>query len=381
MEERTLRQLLEPLGEEDFFESYWQQRVCHIPRNDPARFAAVFSMKNLEEVLPSGDPPAKPLLYAIDGRAPRGSAAVADLYQTYRSGSTIKIDHVHRRFKPLNRLCRDLEACFHCSVGANVYLTPPGSQGFRTHSDHEDVFVLQIDGCKQWEIWAPLAPLPLRHEDAPLLEGMPPAPCRLLLQPGDFLYVPRGFPHRAYSEAGSSLHVTIGIHSLLWFDLVVAAARTAARRNLPLREALPHGFLRTGRMGADERERLRGLFTLLDAECDLGEAVNELGKAVVRSQTASLEEHFEMLALVDGMTLQTRLRKRAGTISLIEAGSAGVALYFGQKRMEAPLKVLPALRFMESREEFAVGEIPGLSAEGRLVLARRLVNEAWLAIV
>ena len=382
----TLRWLLEPVGEDEFLASWWQQRACHIPCNDRTRFAKVFSMKNLEEVLPWQDSPSPggpspALVYAIDSRAPRPHRNAPDLYQTYRDGATVKIDHIHRRFQPLNRLCRDLETWFHCSVGANVYLTPPASQGFRTHSDHEDVFILQIDGDKQWEIWPPHAPLPLRNEDSPLLEDMPPAPQRILLRPGDFLYVPRGFPHRAYSEAGSSLHVTIGIHSLLWFDLVVAAARTAARRNTPLREALPPGFLRHGRLGPEDRERLRGLFTLLAAECDLAEAAGELGKAVIRNQTASLEDHFETLALVAGMTRETRLRKRPGTISLIEQGGSGVSLCFGRKTIRAPLKALPALRFIESADEFAVDDIPGLAPDSKLVLARRLVNEAWLTIL
>jgi ribosomal protein L16 Arg81 hydroxylase len=376
-----LRRLLEPLGDEDFFSTYWQQRPCHIPRNDRTVFADILSLKNIEEILPLPERPSPALVYAINGRAPRTSPNAPDLYQTYRDGSTIKIDHVHRRFKPLNGLCRGLEACFHCSVGANVYLTPPASQGFRTHSDHEDVFVLQIDGDKQWEIWPPHAPLPLRNKDSPLLEDMPPAPLRILLRPGDFLYVPRGFPHRAYSETGASLHVTIGIHSLHWLDLVVAAARAAARRNMPLREALPHGFLQTGRLGPDDQERLRALFRLLADECDLSEAVSELGKALIRDQTPSMEGHFETLALVADMTGETRLRKHSGTIALIEAGISAVSLHFDRKTIRAPLKVLPALRFMEAAHEFSVADIPGLSPRAKLVLARRLVNEAWLTIV
>jgi ribosomal protein L16 Arg81 hydroxylase len=380
-ENATLRRLLEPIAEEEFFGSYWQQRACHIARNDATVFAKVFSLKNMEEVLPVHDPPPKALVYAIDSRAPRVSGHAPDLYRTWREGATVKIDHVHRRFRPLNSLCRDLEAFFHSSVGANVYFTPPASQGFRTHSDHEDVFILQIEGEKQWEIWQPLSPLPLRNEDSPLLEDMPEAPQRILLRPGDFLYVPRGFPHRARSENVSSLHVTIGIHSLLWFDLMVAAARATARRHLPMREALPPGFLRGGRLSPGGEEQLRGLFKLLAAECDLSEAVNELGKAFIQNQTPSLEGHFEALALVPGMTQQTRLRKRPGTVVLIEEGSLGVSLHFDRKTVNGPTKVLAALRFIESAHEFTVADIPGLSPDSKLVLARRLVNEAWLTIV
>lgn len=37
-------------------------------------------------------------------------------------------------------------------VGANFYLTPPGTQAFGYHSDHTDVFVLQLEGMKQWSV-------------------------------------------------------------------------------------------------------------------------------------------------------------------------------------------------------------------------------------
>jgi hypothetical protein len=224
--------------------TYWQQRPCHIPRNDRTVFADILSLKNIEEILPRPERPSPALVYAINGRAPRASPNAPDLYQTCRDGSTIKIDHVHRRFKPLNGLCR-------------------------------------------------------------------------------------GLPHRAYSETGASLQVTIGIHSLPWFDLVVAAARAPARRNTPLREALPHGFLQSGRLGPDE--------------CDLSEALSELGKALVREQAPSMEGHFEALALVAERTGETR--------------------------------------FMEAVHEFSVADIPGLAPQAKLVPARRLVNEAWLTVV
>jgi hypothetical protein len=36
---------------------------------------------------------------------------------------------------------------------------------------------------------------------------------------------------------------------------------------------------------------------------------------------------------------------------------------------------------IEVAQEFAVGDIPGLAPDSKLVPARRLVNEAWLTIL
>ena len=40
-------------------------------------------------------------------------------------------------------------------VGANVYLTPPGTQGFAPHFDDVDVFLLQLEGKKHWRLYKP----------------------------------------------------------------------------------------------------------------------------------------------------------------------------------------------------------------------------------
>ena len=40
-------------------------------------------------------------------------------------------------------------------VGANVYLTPPGTQGFAPHFDDVDVFILQLEGKKHWRLYEP----------------------------------------------------------------------------------------------------------------------------------------------------------------------------------------------------------------------------------
>ena len=40
-------------------------------------------------------------------------------------------------------------------VGANVYLTPPGTQGFAPHFDDVDVFLLQLEGRKHWRLYEP----------------------------------------------------------------------------------------------------------------------------------------------------------------------------------------------------------------------------------
>ena len=59
---------------------------------------------------------------------------------------------------------RDLGAALAQPLQVNAYLTPPGNQGFATHYDTHDVFVLQVDGRKRWRIHPPVLPDPLERQ-------------------------------------------------------------------------------------------------------------------------------------------------------------------------------------------------------------------------
>src|SRR5690606_36663792 len=64
------------------------------------------------------------------------------------------------------------------------------------------------------------------------------------LEPGDVLYIPRGWIHEAKTEDGSSLHVTFGIHAPTGRDLLRTAIDALCRVHPEFREPLPFGYLR-----------------------------------------------------------------------------------------------------------------------------------------
>lgn len=106
-----------------------------------------------------------------------------------------------------------LQEYFHCMVGANIYLTPPNSQGFAPHYDDIEAFVLQIEGQKEWLLYPPrndTEQLP-RESSGNFQENELGAPVfRQILNPGDTLYFPRGWIHQARTvENQHSLHITL----------------------------------------------------------------------------------------------------------------------------------------------------------------------------
>jgi hypothetical protein len=143
-----------------------------------------------------------------------------------------------------------------------VYLTRPGLLlSTQLHTDLQDVFVVQTQGCKRWRVYAPPEPAtklganPLaRGKGADVLEpatlGAPLIDT--VMRPGQLLYVPAGFPHttstildgagstdaagaaavgegRAAEEAEPSVHLTLGVDTHLW-GLSYARLREVALR-------------------------------------------------------------------------------------------------------------------------------------------------------
>jgi hypothetical protein len=197
----------------------------HFPAPDPGRYAGLLSIADLDAFLAT-DAARRPRISMADGSR-QGSAAVPEedyanedgsadlprLFQAFDRGATLVVSQFQELHAPLARFCRGLEQVFLHGVQANIYLTPPGAQGFRMHYDTHDVLVLQVVGEKNWRIW-PGQPFPAPTRRTPWTGGVEPLAdaVELTLRPGDALYVPRGVLHDAAAQEGDapSLHVTVG---------------------------------------------------------------------------------------------------------------------------------------------------------------------------
>ena len=67
----------------------------------------------------------------------------------YKEGYTVALRGLEFRYQSIAAIADKLEVMFGSpSVGANLYLTPPNSQGLMCHFDDHCVFVCQIFGSK-----------------------------------------------------------------------------------------------------------------------------------------------------------------------------------------------------------------------------------------
>jgi ribosomal protein L16 Arg81 hydroxylase len=243
-----------PNGSDDFYKTHFEKKALIVSRNEPDRYRDLLSVAKIDTLLASRDFHADDLDMAranpqisreqfvlANGFADRGS--VANLYQ---EGATLILPHLHQADLGLKSFCRAMESIFSSHVQTNIYLTPPNNQGFRTHYDDHDVFVLQVEGEKLWRLYDQSVDKPYRGEGFNP-EHVQPGELveEFVLKAGDCAYVPRGLMHDAQAQGeADSLHITVGMIVKTWADLMLEAVSEVALRHPEFRQSLPPGYAR-----------------------------------------------------------------------------------------------------------------------------------------
>lgn len=182
----------------------------------------------------------------------------------------------------------------------NLYYTPASAQGFLPHFDTHDVFILQLHGWKRWRLFGSPVVLPLVDAKHPLsLEEIPSPQAEHRLDVGDLLYIPRGFVHEAETGDSSSIHLTIGVHTTQWVDLMHDLVNVAAAREVALREALPIKF--ASESAPLIGERLLALVAAISRLELCSAAVAERARRGLGAGNPVPDGHFKSLDGIDSM--------------------------------------------------------------------------------
>lgn len=244
-----LAELLAPFDRDTFLTKHWDAAPLHIAGGGHD-FTSLISTARLDALIAEQVFNADQLSMArseprLSAEAYLTEAGLADpglVARRYQEGATLILPQLHRRERALAELCRGLEAELGHPVQTNIYLTPPTAQGFQTHYDTHDVFILQVEGAKRWRLYDAPAGAVFRGE------GFEPGAVKagnisaeFVLKPGDIAYVPRGLMHDAVNEGSdqASLHITVGVLARTWADFLLEAVSEAALKTPSLRAVLP----------------------------------------------------------------------------------------------------------------------------------------------
>lgn len=367
---------------EGFLRGTWGRQPTFHGGEDPLGFADLLTLDDVDRILSTTSlrTPAFRLVQAGEqipetaytrsgttGSKPvAGMADPARVFELFRGGATIVFQGLHRYHEPVTRFCRELEVELGHPCQVNAYVTPAGAQGLELHDDPHDVFVLQAFGHKSWEIHT----APGESEREPL---------RAEIGPGDCIYMPTGTPHAASTQRSLSGHLTVGVHVVAWRELVRAALDRVAAD--PLLEApLPAGW--TADLDGLERSlraRLLGAGAALDA-LDAREIVDARFERFLSTRPPLIRGALVDQGALDGIADGSRLARRGGSICVIRVRGDRLVVLLGDRRLEMPAWLEPAMRRVAATPSFVVGDLADVLPDpaARAVLARRLVREGLL---
>jgi lysine-specific demethylase/histidyl-hydroxylase NO66 len=398
----ALNTILGPLTLADFLAIAWEKDACHIPRNDPGRFKGLVSLDDIERGLMTGNFNHVTFRLSREGTVPKDKYKVTRRYSPetfvpdefdverimdeFACGASFVMTFSETKFAPISALTSALSPVFNCRVEGHVIVTPQSKdRALERHADTVDVFALQVSGRKRWKVYSPQLELPLYNQrnvglakvsDEHLLMDV-------VLNPGDTLYVPRGFYHAAEQVDGVSIHVAVGVRPYTIRDAILQAVEDALaqlvcaddprfRRSLiapacPVVDGSEQAIAAT-KAGID------ALFEHIDP----ARGVAKLGEDLRRSQYCMTSGRLAALACLQAMTAESRvalgyrpaLRDAKGP-----GGQPALQLEANNHTLQLPEKFGGALRqLLESSQPIPVGELVDLDREDQLILGKLLVR-------
>lgn len=268
--QKLLEWLIHPISLDTFMKNHWEKAILHVPRNSRNYFSQLFSLTEFDTILRENN-----LQYGTnvditsytdnvrETHNPVGRAHSHVVWDYFNNECSVRLLNPQLFAPEIYKFMANLQEYFGSLVGCNVYLTPPFSQGFAPHYDDIEAFVVQVDGEKHWRVYSPrneYETLPRTssrnfHQDEigePILD--------VILRPGDFLYMPRGYIHQAdtlFTET-HSLHLTFSSYqqnSMYDFLQVVVnnSLSNAVKNDVSYRSGLPIGYQHLGGLCESEK--------------------------------------------------------------------------------------------------------------------------------
>ncbi|XP_067844770.1 ribosomal oxygenase 1 [Heptranchias perlo] len=261
--------LIAPVAPKRFFSEIWEKSPALIRRHNANYYKGLFSSEEFDRILREDH-----VNFGVhlditsyyDGEkethTPTGRALPIVVWDFYKNGCSLRMLNPQAFSGTIWNILSILQEAFGSMVGANIYLTPPGNQGFAPHYDDIEAFVIQLEGKKTWRVYDPRSSeeiLPQFSSRNFVQQEIGNPIMDTVLESGDLLYFPRGFIHQAIcTTEAHSLHITISTYQRnCWGDVLhkvfPGALELAIEDDVEFREGLPLDYL--DYMGVQNSER------------------------------------------------------------------------------------------------------------------------------
>ena len=392
----TFQKLISPLDVERFFGDYFEDKALLTAKSE---LSLNFNLQRFEELLWSHHFDNSDNIQVNKGGVDHafdqdkaGKNHFKWLMDQFSDGCTIIFNGIDEIDEQVGKLARSLDVVFGGWTTVNAFLTPAGEKGFLPHFDTHDVFILQLEGTKEWHLYDKPVELPLDKQIYLIdQETLGDASEKHTLKSGNVLYIPRGLVHGSHATNDYSLHITIGIRPVLGIDLLKNSIDMLAEQDVTLRKSVLKSkyalkdLVKTFSSLLEEKSDDSYFNKILDEHIKLG-YINQ-SKPYATGRLSNLVD-------IERVDAKTRLRSIYNGKDLLVDHEDKIRLYFPgigmtskeevqQGFLEYPAIAYGALTFIRSRNGgFAVEELPDFYPfETKLSLVKSLLKDGYLVLV
>jgi quercetin dioxygenase-like cupin family protein len=377
--------------EEEFFRTYFNKKVLYRPggiTGDPRQVLSIADMDDIvhQEGMRSGllrmlgngvpaigDQLTSQLEMRREGKVIEDAVDPERIYAHFRAGKTLIHGGLNLTRPNLRTLARSMTERFAAKSEIVAFLTPAGQRG-GAHSDPTDVYVIQLEGTKRWQIWP--TPQARRPGEDTYFDSLPDPVLDLSVQPGDVLYIPYSTPHRASAEGSVSLHVTVVAGPRSWAHHLMSAVQDILH-NGPEFWDTPYLDDTSPEELAPKIEQLIAKLRTVSTAAVLERAQRD-GRAFRGVRQAAL---FQEMAAADGIDADTKLLAVDGAATFGEEADGTAQVTILGNTLAMPQAAAAALRSASTSVPFPAGEfLPGAGSRRALPLARQLLRLGALRI-
>jgi ribosomal protein L16 Arg81 hydroxylase len=389
METVNFASLITPLSKQDFFKHYWEKSFFHTKHQQDDYFSKILSIADIDnflskqnlqsdgirlmqtgkEIIPRYWTKSEPLL---DGTI-RTSVNPDKVFNFFNKGATIILNSAEKMIPALENACRTIEQELKIRVQSNIYITPPGSQGFAIHYDPHDIFLMQIKGPKTWRIYDSEEELPTTYRK---FKKEPLLITQFEINSGDFLYIPRGTPHEAFSSEVSTIHVNFSLKPRYGFHLLEDLAKIAEKEDVFFRYTIPNGL-----SSNDERKQYAILFKqklmALIERTSPEDLLKKQEENFNAKQLFALQGRLKDILAIEQLNIDSIISRRKGFDFSIISSEVDTKILYGEQELSIP-------HFLEkdiflSELPFKVKDIKGLiTTNGKLAIVRKFLESGFL---
>jgi ribosomal protein L16 Arg81 hydroxylase len=386
----NVHSIFEPVGVETFLNEYFEKKHLLIKRGDVNFYDSIISLFDIDQVLFSQKlfTPSFRLVNSRTDTYPdtstycyKGTNVVnpKKFVQGFTEGNTLAMagfQHIHHN---LRKFCFDMENLFGHPFQTNLYLTPKDSKGFSPHWDSHDVLVLQISGTKYWKIYengVVLADTQLKFEKKEFDAGK--VIDEILLEPGDFLYIPRGLTHDAYTDESHSLHVTTGMLGYTWSQYMIESIVHLSKNDKQFRRFIPLGTMNHEQ--ANYTEQVDELVEKIKEQLLGKSGLKRFSKELIEKQNDCTQNLLTEVMSLDLINAESTVVRRPGVSFSLSQKEDLVLLKSRDTVLEFPSFCQSVIEFISHQTNaFTVSQLPDdLDEEGKLVFVKRLIKEGIL---